>query len=195
MSPQEGITVNNPLRDPRDRRLPRIAGSCGLVMFGVTGDLARKKLMPAVYDLANRGLLPPAFALTHAGTDMRSLAHTDSHGNIWLPRPPLPAPPGKPTLPLPVRFAETAPHREPGMESLHAARAGSSTAGTWTNPPRYARTTATAGSPATAVPSALLAGCGAARRPVWALTTQYHPARQRRLPKTSCAHLAAKLIA
>lgn len=54
----------NPLRDPRDRRLPVIAGSCGLVMFGVTGDLARKKLMPAVYDLANRGLLPPAFALT-----------------------------------------------------------------------------------------------------------------------------------
>lgn len=52
------------LRDPRDRRLPRIAPSCGLVMFGVTGDLARKKLMPAVYDLANRGLLPPAFALT-----------------------------------------------------------------------------------------------------------------------------------
>jgi glucose-6-phosphate 1-dehydrogenase len=29
----------------------------------VTGDLARKKLMPAVYDLANRGLLPPGFAL------------------------------------------------------------------------------------------------------------------------------------
>ena len=28
-------------------------------MFGVTGDLARKKLMPAIYDLANRGLLPP----------------------------------------------------------------------------------------------------------------------------------------
>jgi glucose-6-phosphate 1-dehydrogenase len=29
----------------------------------VTGDLSRKKLMPAVYDLANRGLLPPGFAL------------------------------------------------------------------------------------------------------------------------------------
>jgi len=54
----------NPLRDPRDRRLPRIAGPCGLVIFGVTGDLSRKKLMPAVYDLANRGLLPPGFALT-----------------------------------------------------------------------------------------------------------------------------------
>ena len=48
---------------PQDRRLPRIAGPCGLVIFGVTGDLARKKLMPAVYDLANRGLLPPGFAL------------------------------------------------------------------------------------------------------------------------------------
>jgi glucose-6-phosphate 1-dehydrogenase len=54
----------NPLRDPLDLRLPRIAGPSGLVIFGVTGDLSRKKLMPAVYDLANRGLLPPGFALT-----------------------------------------------------------------------------------------------------------------------------------
>lgn len=53
----------NPLRDARDKRLPRIAGPCSMVIFGVTGDLARKKLMPAVYDLANRGLLPPGFAL------------------------------------------------------------------------------------------------------------------------------------
>ena len=53
----------NPLRDPDDNRLSRIAGPSGLVIFGVTGDLSRKKLMPAVYDLANRGLLPPGFAL------------------------------------------------------------------------------------------------------------------------------------
>ncbi|MCK0440599.1 glucose-6-phosphate dehydrogenase [Gordonia alkaliphila] len=53
----------NPLRDPHDRRLPRIAGPSALVIFGVTGDLSRRKLMPAVYDLANRGLLPPSFAL------------------------------------------------------------------------------------------------------------------------------------
>ncbi len=33
------------------------------MIFGVTGDLSRKKLMPAVYDLANRGLLPPGFGL------------------------------------------------------------------------------------------------------------------------------------
>jgi glucose-6-phosphate 1-dehydrogenase len=53
----------NRLRDPRDRRIPRVAGPCVLVMFGVTGDLARKKLLPAIYDLANRGLLPPGFSL------------------------------------------------------------------------------------------------------------------------------------
>ena len=53
----------NPLRDSEDKRLNRIAGPSSLVIFGVTGDLSRKKLMPAVYDLANRGLLPPGFAL------------------------------------------------------------------------------------------------------------------------------------
>ena len=63
MSPARVSAGVNPLRDRRDRRLPRIAGPCGLVLFGVTGDLARKKLMPAIYDLANRGLLPPGFSL------------------------------------------------------------------------------------------------------------------------------------
>jgi glucose-6-phosphate 1-dehydrogenase len=53
----------NPLRDPRDKRLPRIAGPSSMVIFGVTGDLSRKKLMPAIYDLANRGLLPAGFSL------------------------------------------------------------------------------------------------------------------------------------
>ncbi|MFD1506909.1 glucose-6-phosphate dehydrogenase [Georgenia yuyongxinii] len=60
-------TAANPLRDRRDRRLPRIAGPAGLVIFGITGDLAKRKLMPAIYDLANRGLLPPSFALTGFG--------------------------------------------------------------------------------------------------------------------------------
>ena len=55
--------LTNPLRDPRDRRLPRVPEPCALVVFGITGDLARKKLLPAVYDLANRGLLPTNFAL------------------------------------------------------------------------------------------------------------------------------------
>ncbi|ADD42102.1 glucose-6-phosphate 1-dehydrogenase [Stackebrandtia nassauensis DSM 44728] len=56
-------SIANPLRDPQDRRLPHIPEPCALVIFGVTGDLARKKLIPAVYDLANRGQLPAAFVI------------------------------------------------------------------------------------------------------------------------------------
>ncbi len=74
MSPVSGSGAN-PLRDPADRRLPRIAGPSGLVIFGVTGDLSRKKLMPAVYDLANRGLLPPGFSLV--GFARRDWEHED----------------------------------------------------------------------------------------------------------------------
>jgi glucose-6-phosphate 1-dehydrogenase len=36
---------------------------CTLVIFGVTGDLARRKLMPALYNLALDGRLPPALAI------------------------------------------------------------------------------------------------------------------------------------
>ncbi|MCL1899699.1 MAG: glucose-6-phosphate dehydrogenase [Promicromonosporaceae bacterium] len=64
MKPTRVTAEHNPLRDPLDLRLPRIAGPCGVVLFGITGDLSRKKVIPAIYDLANRGLLPPGFALT-----------------------------------------------------------------------------------------------------------------------------------
>jgi glucose-6-phosphate 1-dehydrogenase len=87
----------NPLRVAADRRLNRIAGPSSLVIFGVTGDLARKKLMPAVYDLANRGLLPPGFALVGfarrdwADQDfervvhdaVRQYARTPFHEDVW----------------------------------------------------------------------------------------------------------------
>ena len=75
MSPVDITPEFNPLRVAEDRRLNRIAGPSGLVIFGVTGDLSRKKLMPAVYDLANRGLLPPGFALV--GFARREWAHED----------------------------------------------------------------------------------------------------------------------
>ncbi|MBK5238024.1 MAG: glucose-6-phosphate dehydrogenase, partial [Actinomycetales bacterium] len=75
MSPVDITPEFNPLRVAEDRRLNRIAGPSGLVLFGVTGDLSRKKLMPAVYDLANRGLLPPGFALV--GFARRDWVHED----------------------------------------------------------------------------------------------------------------------
>ncbi|OBF27002.1 glucose-6-phosphate dehydrogenase [Mycobacterium sp. ACS1612] len=72
---------HNPLRDKRDKRMPRIPGPCGVVIFGVTGDLARKKLMPAIYDLANRGLLPATFALV--GFGRRDWSH-DAFADVVL---------------------------------------------------------------------------------------------------------------
>src|SRR3954466_16070743 len=70
-----GADWRNPLRDKRDKRMPRIPGPCGVVIFGVTGDLARKKLMPAVYAPAHRGSLPPSFGLI--GFARRDWAHED----------------------------------------------------------------------------------------------------------------------
>ena len=70
-----GADSPNPLRDPRDRRMPLIAGPSSMVMFGVTGDLARKKLLPAIYDLTHRGLLPPSFGLV--GFGRRDWSHDD----------------------------------------------------------------------------------------------------------------------
>ena len=59
--------LTNPLRLPGDRRLARIAGPSALVIFGVTGDLARKKLLPAIYELATSGLLHPGFSVVGFG--------------------------------------------------------------------------------------------------------------------------------
>jgi len=97
MSPVEITSEFNPLRSRSDYRLNRIAGPSSLVIFGVTGDLSRKKLMPAVYDLANRGLLPPGFALVgFARRDwdnqdfmqvvhdaVKEYARTEFHEDVW----------------------------------------------------------------------------------------------------------------
>ena len=39
------------------------AGPCVLVIFGAAGDLTRRLLLPALYNLRRAGLLPDAFAI------------------------------------------------------------------------------------------------------------------------------------
>ena len=51
----ESPNWSNPLRDSRGPQTAPYRRPMQLVIFGVTGDLAQKKLLPAVYDLANRG--------------------------------------------------------------------------------------------------------------------------------------------
>lgn len=53
----------NPLLSDADPRMLRVASPCGLVLFGITGDLSKNKILPAIYDLSHRGLLPASFTL------------------------------------------------------------------------------------------------------------------------------------
>lgn len=53
--------IANPLR--RDLPPAMIPVPCCLVLFGATGDLARRKIAPALYNLAREGFLPPGFTL------------------------------------------------------------------------------------------------------------------------------------
>jgi glucose-6-phosphate 1-dehydrogenase len=55
------LEISNPLREglPRQRTAP----PCAMVIFGATGDLTRRKLVPALYNLARAGHLPAEFSL------------------------------------------------------------------------------------------------------------------------------------
>ncbi|MFX7125226.1 hypothetical protein ABTI37_20250, partial [Acinetobacter baumannii] len=62
-------TVVNPLRE--GLKVERAAGPCAIVIFGASGDLTRRKLIPALYRLAHQRLLSPHFAvLGTARTEM-----------------------------------------------------------------------------------------------------------------------------
>ena len=56
---------------------------CSLVIFGVTGDLTHRKLMPALYDLGCHGVLP--FGTTIVGYGRQEL--TDDEFRALLRRP------------------------------------------------------------------------------------------------------------
>jgi glucose-6-phosphate 1-dehydrogenase len=58
------VAEPNPLLE--GLRLRRRSEPCALVIFGASGDLTKRKLMPALYALAVRGLLPERFAIVGA---------------------------------------------------------------------------------------------------------------------------------
>ena len=55
------VTIANPLRE--GLRLARTPEPACLVIFGASGDLTARKLMPALYNLALQHLLPASFAV------------------------------------------------------------------------------------------------------------------------------------
>src|SRR3954467_1959685 len=58
-------TDDNPLRE--GLRLERVPDPCTLVLFGATGDLAHRKVVPALYQLWRTNLLPHEFSVVAIG--------------------------------------------------------------------------------------------------------------------------------
>ncbi|HEY0173932.1 MAG TPA: glucose-6-phosphate dehydrogenase [Pyrinomonadaceae bacterium] len=61
----EATVVENPMRV--GMRLGRAAEPCAVVIFGASGDLARRKLIPALYRLVQERVLPAEFAIVGLG--------------------------------------------------------------------------------------------------------------------------------
>ena len=59
------MTPTNPLRD--NLRIEATPGPTTLVIFGASGDLTQRKLLPAIYHLARNQRLPPRFAVIGVG--------------------------------------------------------------------------------------------------------------------------------
>ena len=59
------MTDPNPLRT--GLRIARTPEPCTVVIFGATGDLTARKLLPALYNLAKEGMVPGNIALVGVG--------------------------------------------------------------------------------------------------------------------------------
>jgi glucose-6-phosphate 1-dehydrogenase len=69
----ETQVLQNVLRD--DHRLPRVPEPAIMVIFGASGDLTARKLIPALYDLASQRRLPMEFAVV--GISRTALSHEE----------------------------------------------------------------------------------------------------------------------
>jgi glucose-6-phosphate 1-dehydrogenase len=83
-------TVENPLR--AGMRLERTPSPCVVVIFGASGDLTKRKLLPALYNLSREHLLPSGFSIVGVGRTemsddefrkaMRSAEEEFGHGPV-----------------------------------------------------------------------------------------------------------------
>jgi glucose-6-phosphate 1-dehydrogenase len=61
------MALTEALPTPAKPRVGRVADPCVMVIFGFTGDLTRRKLIPALYNLASQQLLSREFAVVGIG--------------------------------------------------------------------------------------------------------------------------------
>src|SRR5215471_15284280 len=65
------VAIQNEVHSSVDKA----AGRCVLVLFGASGDLTKRKLVPALFNLAKAALLPKDFAILGIAFDDLSLEH------------------------------------------------------------------------------------------------------------------------
>ena len=70
--------TENPLRD--GLRLERTGEPCSVVIFGASGDLAKRKLIPALYRLVQQRFLPAEFAIV--GLSRTPMSHDEYHARM-----------------------------------------------------------------------------------------------------------------
>src|SRR3989440_1845308 len=70
--------LENPLR--AGVRLERTADPCTVIIFGATGDLTKRKLVPALYRLVQERLVPGEFAVV--GAARSEMSHDDFRGKM-----------------------------------------------------------------------------------------------------------------
>jgi glucose-6-phosphate 1-dehydrogenase len=76
-APFDGET-DNPLRVLGDQSA-KPAGPCAMVIFGASGDLTKRLLLPSLYHLAQKHLLPKEFALVGCAIDTITQEEFKSH--------------------------------------------------------------------------------------------------------------------
>ncbi|MFN0120715.1 MAG: glucose-6-phosphate dehydrogenase [Blastocatellia bacterium] len=69
----DSSSYTNPLRE--GLRLERVADPCVVIIYGASGDLTKRKLVPALYRLTQERLLPGEFAIV--GVSRSAMSHDD----------------------------------------------------------------------------------------------------------------------
>jgi len=71
--------------DQQSPRFGQAAGPCAMVLFGASGDLTKRKLVPALFNLAKASLLPKNFAILGVAVDQLSEEQFRSQVTSFLP--------------------------------------------------------------------------------------------------------------
>src|SRR5438045_9494778 len=72
-------------REQESQRIGKAAGPCVFVLFGAAGDLTKRKLVPALFNLGKAKLLPENFAVIGVSVDDLSLEDFRTQVTSFLP--------------------------------------------------------------------------------------------------------------